>query len=237
MNNPGLAKFLRSVSVFSELSDDRCDELISCSSVERFDRRTVIQRSGDPHHHLYIVMTGRLEMVAHSPWGAEMTIAVFGPGSTSSWVALFLDSPAERTLVATPDTRLLAIPAIQLRAFLERQPALYPKVLTLDGKRFRALLDLTALVLNPVRSQRLATLLLMIADVSGDTSAQPKVLLTHHQLQQLANCSRQVLHRCLRELQQDGLIKQGYGSIQIQDVAALSAYAKQAAVGAANRLS
>ena len=227
MLNPGLAKFLRSVSVFSELSDERCDELIAHSSVERFDRRTVIQRSGDPHHHLYIVMTGRLEMVAHSPWGAEMTIAVFGPGSTSSWVALFLDSPAERTLVANPDTRLLAIPATQLRTFLEHQPQLYPKVLALDGKRFRALLDLTQLVLNPARTQRLATLLLMIAEVSGDISDQPRVLLTHHQLQQLANCSRQVLHRCVRELQQEGLIKQGYGSIQLLDVEALDAYAKQ----------
>ncbi len=235
MHNPGLAKFLRTVSVFSDLSDDRCDELISHSAVERFDRRTVVQRSGDPHHHLYIVMTGRLEMVAHSPWGAEMTIAVFGPGSTSSWVALFLDSPAERTLIASPDTRLLAIPALPLRAFLEQQPQLYPKVLALDGKRFRALLDLTQLVLNPVRTQRLATLLLMIAEVSGDTSDQPRVLLTHHQLQQLANCSRQVLHRCLRELQSSGLIAQGYGSVQIRDVEALRDYAKRPRTASAVR--
>lgn len=224
----GLIRFLRSTPVFAELSEGRCHELLERCVVKRFDSRHVVQASGEAHHHLYIVMTGRLEMVGGSALGGEMTLAVFGPTSTSSWVALFLDQPAERSLVATPDTRLLAIPAGALRRLLAAEPSLYPKVLKLEATRFRAVLNLHQLVLNPERSRRLATLLLMLVEVSGDYSDAPSVLLTHEQLQKMANCSRQVLHTSLKKLQSEGLVEQGYGRIEVVDKVGLDRFAKAA---------
>lgn len=210
-----LAMFMHSLPVFDQLSISACQSLLQQCSIERFEKRQTVQRSGEAHHHLYVVITGKLEMVATSAAGEELTMAVLGPKSMSSWVALYLEGGAHRDLIAAPDTRLLAVPAQVLRQLMIKQPELYPHVLQYEGKRFRAALDLTQLVLNPKRTHRLATHLLMLVDISGDTSEHPKVLLTHRQLQKIANCSRQVLHQSLKELQSMGLIRQAYGYIEV----------------------
>ncbi len=223
-SNADLALFLNSLPVFDQLSVNACQALIKQCAVERFDKRQTLQHSGTPHHHLYVVITGKLEMVATSAAGEELTIAVLGPKSMSSLVALFLDGGAHRALVAAADTRVLAISAQALRQVLTTYPELYPYVLQYEGKRFRAALDLTQLVLNPKRTHRLASHLLMLVDISGDLSDQPKVLLTHQQLQKIANCSRQVLHQSLKELRSMGMIRQAYGHIEILDLPQLRTF-------------
>jgi CRP/FNR family transcriptional regulator, cyclic AMP receptor protein len=219
-----VAMFLQSIPVFDQLSLTVCQALLQQSVIERFEKRQTLQRSGEPHHHLYVVITGKLEMVATSTAGEEMTIAVLGPKSMSSWVALYLEGGAHRDLIAAPDTRVLAIPAQVLRQFLIKQPELYPLVLQYEGRRFRAALDLTQLVLNPKRTHRLATHLLMLVEISGDISERPKILLTHQQLQKVANCSRQVLHQSLKILQGIGVIRQAYGYIEVLDKEGLKSY-------------
>lgn len=222
--NNDLAMFLHNLPVFDQLSIKACEALLKQCSIERFEKRQIVQLSGEAHHHLYVVITGKLEMVATSAAGEELTIAVLGPKSMSSWVALYLEGGAHRDLIAAPDTRVLAVPAQVLRQLLIDQPALYPHVLEYEGMRFRAALDLTQLVLNPKRTHRLATHLLMLVDISGDNSEHPKVLLTHQQLQKIANCSRQVLHQSLKELQGMGLIRQAYGYIEVLDLMQLRAF-------------
>jgi len=218
--------FLKDLPIFETLSRKDLQALLDDCSLEMFNHRHTLQRSGDPHHHLYVVVTGKLEMVATSKQGDEFTMAVFGPKSMSSWVALFLDSNAHRSLVAMADTRVLAIPVKPLKALLERYPRLYQQVLRYEGRRFRAALDITELVLNPDRTKRLATQLMMLIQISGDNSKTPRVLMTHQQLQKIANCSRQVLHQNLKKLQELNLIKQAYGHIEVVDITRLQAFGK-----------
>ncbi len=223
----GMTEFLHGLAVFRALEKTQCEELVKRCNFERYDRRHVVQRSGEKHHHLYVVVTGKLEMEAVSPSGETLTLAVFGPKSMSSWLALFYDDVAQRNLIALADTRVLAIPAKAIREILDNKPSIYPEVLRHEGKRFRAALDLAQLVLSPNRSKRLATLLMMLVEVSGDSSDQPRVLMTHVQLQKIANCSRQVLHQNLKQLQHMGLIEQAYGFIKLINIKTLKSYAKE----------
>ena len=157
-----LARFLHRLPVFDKLDLRSCEQLLKLSTVLSYGSRQVVQSSGQTHHHLYIVVTGQLQMVANSENGGEMTVAIFGPGSMSSWVALYHDTPAMRSVVAQADTRLIAIPAEVMRQLLVENPYLYPLVLNLEAKRFRSALNWQQLVLNPDRTRRIAALLLML---------------------------------------------------------------------------
>jgi CRP/FNR family transcriptional regulator, cyclic AMP receptor protein len=215
--------FLQRVPVLSALNDAEQRQLLDESKLLHIEQDTLIQASGTPHHHLYLVISGQISMCGSTAEGEELTLAVFGPRSLSSWMALFHDSPAERGLVAQAGSRLIAFPAESIKAMLARNPDMYPRVLKLEAVRFRAALNLHQLTLLKNRTQRLAGLMLMLVNISGDQRAQPEILLKSEQLARLAQCSRQVLFLAIKELAETGAVTQGYGKVIIKDIDRLHA--------------
>ena len=223
-NQPAeMIEFLQRVPVLSALNDAEQRQLLDASKLLHIEQDTLIQASGTPHHHLYLVISGQISMCGSTAEGEELTLAVFGPRSLSSWMALFHDSPAERGLVAQAGSRLIAFPAESIKAMLARNPDMYPRVLKLEAVRFRAALNLHQLTLLKNRTQRLAGLMLMLVNISGDQRAQPEILLKSEQLARLAQCSRQVLFLAIKELAETGAVTQGYGKVIIKDIDRLHA--------------
>ena len=220
----GLEPFLQKLVVFNQLTAEQQQRLLEHSQLLSFSQRSVLQRSGSAHHHLYIVVTGQLEMCTTTADGDELVLAVFGPGAMSSWVALFNDEPASRELFATADSRVLACPANTIKQLLNNSPELYPEVLKMEGLRFRAALNRQQLSLLPDRNKRIAALLLMFIDISGDNSAAPAVRLTSQRLAKAAQCSRQMLYLSIKVLQQRGWIEQQYGQILFHNRDALQSF-------------
>lgn len=218
LNTKYLLNFLDQVPVLQRLPVDEKTELLAQAKLHSFDKRTVIQASGTNHHHLYIVVTGQLDMCAIEEDGSDMVVAVFGPHGTTSWMALFHETPAVRELVANPDTRVLALPAALIRGILERNPHLYPSLLKLEAERFRVALNREQLSQIKDRNQRIAALLLIFIDVSGDKRKQPEVTLTSEKLAKAARCSRQTFYTTIKELSRRGLVRQEYGKIVILDI-------------------
>lgn len=220
---PEMFEFLQRVPVLSALNDVEKRQLLEESKLLHIEQDTLIQASGTPHHHLYLVVSGQISMCGSTAEGEELTLAVFGPRSLSSWMALFHDSPAERGLVAQAGSRLIAFPADSIKAMLARNPDIYPRVLKLEAVRFRAALNLHQLTLLKNRTQRLAGLMLMLVSISGDQRAEPEILLKSEQLARLAQCSRQVLFMAIKELSATGAVVQGYGRVIIKDIGRLHA--------------
>jgi CRP-like cAMP-binding protein len=221
-----LIRHLKSKPIFELASELGLETLIQRSRVISFTKSTALLEAGHEHLFLYLVLSGQVEMRASNAQGFEMTLALFSPSSMTSWVALFYDTPAERSLVALADTRVLAMPKEAVRALLKSEPKLYPEVLKLEGKRFRASLNRAQLMLNPHKSQRLAALLLTLLEISDQRAPVPKLHITHTGLASTANCSRQSLHESLKDLEQMGLVEKGYRCLYFPSVARLSAFAR-----------
>ena len=221
-----LVRHLKGKPIFELASEPGLVALIQRSRVMSFTKSTPLLEAGQEHLFLYLVLSGQVEMRASNAQGFEMTLALFSPSSMTSWVALFHDTPAERSLVALADTRVLAMPKEAVKALLESEPMLYPEVLKLEGKRFRASLNRAQLMLNPHKSQRLAALLLTLLEISDQQTPVPKLHITHTVLASTANCSRQSLHESLRDLEQRGLVEKAYRCLQFPSVARLEAFAR-----------
>ena len=216
-----LAQFLGQLPVFDRLNSTERQTLLGKFRLHSPDQRQVMQAAGDPHHHLWVIVTGEIAMVARSTDGEEMTLAIFGPGSTSSWIALFHDTPAERNLVGAGNSHILGIPRHVALKLLEDHPALYPLVLKIEATRFRAALNLQQHNLVRERPRRIAGLLLMLVEMSGVKQQAHEVHLTSQELARMAHCSRQSLHQAIKVLTEARVVTQRYGYLEILDTTKL----------------
>lgn len=212
-----LVQFLGQLPVFEGLSAAERQNLLGTSRLHALDQRQVMQAAGDAHHHLWVIVTGEIAMVARSADGEEMTLAIFGPGSTSSWIALFHDTPAERNLVGASQSHILGIPKKIALKLLEDRPSLYPLILKIEANRFRAALNLQQHNLVRERPRRVAGLLLMLIEMSGNKQHSHEVHLTSQELARMAHCSRQSLYQAIKLLAQQRVVRQRYGYLEVLD--------------------
>ena len=221
-----LAEAIGGFPVFEHLPRAARRELAGAARLLACDQRTRLLASGDWHRSLFMAIEGQIDLCGSSSDGEEVTLATLGPGQASSWVAIYHTSAARRDLVATAGAKVLAIPHDFIRSLLERYPALFPHILAMEGSRFRALLDWQQQSLVSNRERRVALLLLLLVQLSGETGEQPLVRLSGERLARSAQCSRQTLMTALRKLQAAGWIHQGYGKVQLLDVPKLRAFAE-----------
>ena len=212
-----LVQFLGQLPVFEGLSAAERQNLLGTSRLHALDQRQVMQAAGDAHHHLWVIVSGEIAMVARSADGEEMTLAIFGPGSTSSWIALFHDTPAERNLVGASQSHILGIPKKIALKLLEDRPSLYPLILKIEANRFRAALNLQQHNLVRERPRRVAGLLLMLIEMSGNKQHSLEVHLTSQELARMAHCSRQSLYQAIKLLTQQRVVRQCYGYLEVLD--------------------
>jgi len=213
-----LVQFLGKLPVFECLNAQRRTTLLERCRLHSLEQREVMQAAGEPHHHLWIIVTGEISMVANSEDGDELTLAIFGPGSTSSWIALFHDTRAERNLIGTAGSHILGLPRHVALQLLEDHPALYPIVLKIEANRFRAALNLQQHNLVRERPRRVAGLLLMLLEMSGEGRQSNIIRLTSQQLAKMAHCSRQSLFEAVKHLAEHGAVRQRYAEIEITDL-------------------
>ncbi len=213
-----LAGFLGKLPVFEHLNKTELEKMLNRCRLHALEQRHVMQAAGDPHHHLWVIVTGEIAMVARSEDGEELTLAIFGPGSTSSWIALFHDTPAERNLVGSAESHILGIPRRVALRLLEEHPKLYPIALKIEANRFRAALNLQQHNLVRDRPRRVAGLLLMLLEMSGEGRHSQTIRLTSQQLAKMAHCSRQSLYQAIKTLTDQGAVIQRYGCIDVIDI-------------------
>jgi CRP-like cAMP-binding protein len=224
-NAGGIAHLIGKAPILRHLPLPVRESLTSAARIIQCDKRKTVQATGAPHKNLFLVISGQLDFCGTTSDGEEITLATFGPGCASSWLALFHSTPARRDLIANPGTVLLAIPKKAMRSTLNQHPDLYPEILEYEANRFRSLLDWQQLSLVSDRSRRIGLMLVQLAEVKGDSSRQPVVRLTGERLAKTTQCSRQTLMACLRKLQAAGLIQQAYGEIRLLNVEKLRAFA------------
>ena len=216
-----IAELLAGSPVFSQMKSEERRRLAGVARMIVCRGRTVIHSAGNPSDHIFLVVSGQAELVSVNRSGVETAVGVFGPGQWLTWLALFDPIPTERDIQADDRTRLLAVPANEVRAIMAENPALYPLLMAEISKRFRTTLRLQEHRMTTDRDQRVGQILLLLADFGGDGAKVPRLRITRSQLAQRAACSRQSLYESLDRMAGRGLVALAYGEIELPDVAGL----------------
>ncbi len=110
---------IRHLHLFRDMAQANFAELMTASYVQTFPQGLEMIRQGDPADFLHIVLEGSVELVGQ--WsGRECTMAVVRPVSTFILAACIRDAPYLMTARTLERTRIVLVPASDLRAMFRR---------------------------------------------------------------------------------------------------------------------
>lgn len=181
-------------------------------TLERVELRAgeVLHRAGEAAEAAYVVERGEVELTI-SRGGSRHLIAIQRPGGVIGDVPLLCAMPAPYTARARSDATLLTIRNDALLDLLAAHPAIALRWLTSTVRRLEhANRRIVALTVGDLRDRVVA----LLADELGDGEV---VDLTQAEIAGLLGASRQSVNRVLGELAGEGLVRTGYGAVDVAD--------------------
>ena len=209
---------------FNHLPPELQDSLLGLARVRRLTPGQRLFGRGDAPCGLYAVLEGAVRVGAVSEQGKEALLSLIEPAQWFGEICLFDGQPRTHDAYAVGPCSLLQIPQAALLAYLEEQPQYWRQLALLMSHKLRlTFINLEQLTLLPAPA-RVAQRLLMIADGYGEIEPARRVLqLPQEQLALLLSLSRQTTNQILKDLESQGLLRIGYGTIEIVDAQGLRA--------------
>ena len=175
-------------------------------------------KRGDPPCGLYAVLDGTLRVSAVNEQGKEAILSLVESPFWFGEICLFDGLPRTHDACAVGPCTLLQVPQQALLNILDDSPRYWRDLALLMSQKLRlSFISLEHLSLMPA-SVRLAHRLLMIVEGYGDIEHSKRVLqLPQEDLAAMLSLSRQTTNALLKDLQALGIVRLGYGEIEILD--------------------
>lgn len=197
-------------------------QLATQSALVDAKRGETVVRRGDTVRGLYAIAYGSVKKRLRHPGGAEVVLALLGPGDTFAEVPALLACPARVEAVALSDTMLVVINAVCIGTQTVSDPRLARNVSKILARRMHALLGEFERGMLP-SLQRLAAYLDSIAEPEAPGTWVARLPVSKTLVAARLDIKKETLSRLLRELAGRGLISVARREIRILDRAALAA--------------
>ncbi|HEY9688132.1 MAG TPA: Crp/Fnr family transcriptional regulator [Coleofasciculaceae cyanobacterium] len=211
MSKPSKLWYLSQFKLFSEMSHPEMEEMDRITVMKEYKKAQPIYLPGDPANTIYLLKKGKVRITHISDEGKEATLAILAPGDIFGELAL-LDEGETRNEVAEAleDCYICLVNKENFEQMLMMKPGLSLKITKFLGLRLKTIENqVQNLVFKDVPA-RLEELLGRLAKEFG--TAHPEgtlvnIKLTHQEIGNLINASRQTVSECLGDLKQQGKIK------------------------------
>ena len=214
---------IRHLHLFRDMAQANFETLMASSYAQNFPQGLELIRQGDPADFLHIVLGGSVELFAQ--WSErECTMAVVRPVSTFILAACIRDAPYLMSARTLERTRIILVPASDLRAMFRRDSEFAISVINELAACYRSIVrNAKTLKLRNSR-ERVASYLLRQSLLAGGV---PSYILPVEKrlLASYLGMTAENLSRTLRTLEQDGLKMDG-ARVIITDRAKLTALAQ-----------
>ncbi len=115
-----VARSLSKFSIFQAVEEHLVKEFTSYLKFEEFAVGDIIIRKGDPGRSLYIVVSGKIEVVGDD----EMSLAFLGKGEVFGEMSLLSGNPVGATVKAVKPTTVLYLVAKDFKKIMSKSPSL-----------------------------------------------------------------------------------------------------------------
>ncbi|MGU9859222.1 Crp/Fnr family transcriptional regulator [Pseudomonas sp. LF245] len=207
---------------FSHLPAPFQTSLLAHARLRQLSAGQYLFKRGDPPCGLYAVLEGSLRISAVNEHGKEAVLSLVEPPFWFGEICLFDGLPRTHDACAVGPCTLLQVPQQALLKSLDENPRYWRDLALLMSQKLRlSFIGLKQLRLMPA-SVRLAHRLLMIIDGHGDIEPARRIVqLPQEDLAAMLSLSRQTTNALLKDLQAQGIVRLGYGEIEILDAGRL----------------
>ena len=216
---------LRKVPLFAELDEAELERLSRVAIPRSYPEGSRVFHEGDHSDACYIVKSGTFRVTREHPDGRAITLATLGEGDIVGELAM-LDGEVRSASVETlgGDGELLALPASDVRALLERHPEITVKFVAALTRRLRAANERISRQSFQTVPSRVAGVLSQMVAEEGEDGRQVTIRMNQADLAQLAGTSRESVSRFLADLERAGVVRAGRGQVTILEPAKLGNY-------------
>jgi len=157
---------IRSTAIFSDLSPETLEQLISDASVQLHERSEVLFMQGEPAIAFYVVLDGWVKVYRVTPAGEEAVVGVFTRGQSFAEAAAFTGGNYPASCESVTECRTLIIPARRLFNRILRSPEIGLAMLASTSRHLHALVQQIEQLKSHTGAQRVAEFLISLAPVS-----------------------------------------------------------------------
>jgi len=211
---------LRSISLFSGLSDAELEVLADRLGKRTFGRGVIIFHKDSPGNILYIIEAGKVRIFVLSESGQEISFRIYGTGEVFGELSMLDGLPRSAGAVAMEETHVLTLQREDFMELLEAYPHLAKGVIATLTARVRYTTQYAENLTFLDVEGRVAQRLLELADQYGIQTAgglEVAVQLTQSDLASLVGATRERVNKVLGAFRDQGLIELDVDKLVIRD--------------------
>ena len=216
--NPNI---LKTVPLFSSLSDEQLRVLQPCLQQRSYPRNSFILRAGEETDALYIILSGRAKVLIPDEQGREVILATLGPNEFFGEMGLLDDQPRSASVETLEACQMLRFSKSGFIACLKDNFDLAMIIINNLVKRLRAAdRKIESLALIDVYGRVARLLLDQSEEVDGTwivRIAPPK-----QEIARMIGASREMVSRVVKDLQMRGYIRAEKRKIYLLDKISMS---------------
>ncbi len=205
-------EFLKSVPIFSELSNDTLTKLAKSASIQSFSKDSIILSEMEAGSALFIIISGKVKIsrISSDEDDKEVILSILNPADFFGEMALLDGLTRSATATAMEDSKIFLIQRNDFLELLRTHPEVSISLLQELTQRLRAAgMKIKALSLKDAEG-KVATVLLQLADDIGKIKngiVEIEKLPYQHELANMAGTSRETISRTLHSFAKKGLVE------------------------------
>lgn len=181
--------------------------------VQNVDKNQLVATPDDLAEKMYLLMSGRVNLICANNEGRRLVIATLEPGAIFGEGALDNAGDATTFVEAAEPSSLWVIPATEARNLTMQYPILGWGMLQTYGERLSQVENSLEDVAYKKLPERLAMLLLDLADEHGAIKG-----VSHQSLADHLGTYRETVSAILRDFKRQGMVELGYRRINVIDI-------------------
>jgi CRP-like cAMP-binding protein len=200
---------LRTVPIFSELSDEDITSLARLALRKRYPKDTVVFFENEEGDFFFTILEGRIKVTILGDDGREVILSVLGPGDFFGEMALLDNEPRSATAIAVEESELLSLHRNDFQTVLNDNKSITSALIrVLSARLRRANHQISTLALLDVYG-RVARVIVDMAREEGKRLRDGRIAFrraTHQEIANRIGTTRETVTRMLKDLERQGLI-------------------------------
>lgn len=131
-------QFLRQVALFRSLSDKALLDLSAITIEQTIPAKTLVFKEGDKGDALYIVKSGKVNVLKRNSAGIDSVLVALGKGAVIGDMAIIDEQPRSASIATIQESTFLIITKDDFRTLLGEVPEISFQILKLTTERLRA---------------------------------------------------------------------------------------------------
>ena len=202
-------ELLRTVPIFSELTDADIASLARLSARRRFPKDTVVFFENEEGDSFFMILEGRIKVTILGDDGREVILTMLGPGDFFGEMALLDNEPRSATAIAVEETELLSLNRADFQSVLTDNRSISTALIkVLSARLRRANHQISTLALLDVYG-RVARVIVDLAREEGRRLRDGRIAFrraTHQEIANRIGTTRETVTRMLKDLERQGMI-------------------------------